>query len=94
MPPETKLSEVPLLTTGPFPKIDTPRKEVENFMTKLGVNLMAVIDSKTGALNGILTHEAVTLNETRYYTARLDTEIKIENFHHQIDGSQSQASQA
>lgn len=90
MHPEAKLAEALLLTEGPFPTIDTPRNEVEDTMAHLGVNFMAVVDSKTGTLNGILTNEMVTINETRFYTNRLNTEIKIESFHHQIDDVQTQ----
>jgi hypothetical protein len=83
--PDEKLADLPLHHVGPFPTIDTPREDVEKLMMELGVNLIPVIDSKTNLLNGVLTHEAVTLSETRYYTTRLNTEIKIDHLHHQVE---------
>ncbi len=45
-------------------------------MNTAGVNIFPIVDEKTGHLNAILTREIISLEETRYYTAQLDTQIK------------------
>lgn len=86
--PKQTLAAMPLHSTGPFPTIDTPRKDAEALMGE--VNILPVVDSRD-ILHGVLTKEAVTRQETRFYTARLDTEIRIDKLHHQVEGVEGES---
>jgi hypothetical protein len=73
--PSTQLADVPLDTVDEFGTVDTPKDMLEQRMHEIGVNIYPIVDRETRGVIGILTHENITLTDTRYYTATLQAQV-------------------
>ncbi len=71
----TLLANVTLDIGGDFGTVNTPKAVLEERMNMLGVNIYPIVDRDTNTIIGILTHENVTITDTRYYTATLQAQI-------------------
>ena len=73
--PETTLTNIPVDIKGDFGTVYTPKATLEERMNELGVNIYPIVDSEMNTVIGIMTHENITITDTRYYTATLQAQI-------------------
>ena len=58
-------------------------------MQEHDVNIFPITDTKTEALIGYITHETITLQETRVYLPKLQAEIREQSLKEEIQANNS-----
>jgi hypothetical protein len=86
-PSNTQLSDIAVHYAGPFGTLETPSEQIQTLMQNLHVNLFPIVDSQTRVLIGHITHETITLKETRAYLPRLQAEVGEQNLKNEITSS-------
>lgn len=64
--------------SGAFGHYTTTSNELKNSMQEYGINILPIIDSKTGILIGILTSNSLVKKEVQYYSATSLTELSLD----------------
>ena len=88
--PATTLENVPVNRNREFPNVYTPKTSIEEQMHALGVNIYPIVDRDKNTVIGIITHENITITDTRYYTTTLKTQIAESALRRELESNPSE----